>query len=603
MNSALSDVFESNRTLFCRRFPDLAGLLGLDTPEGALGLLSRVPASCEILTTSSGSPSLAVMGTAVHSRVNPLREAERALAESDRFTADGCLFCGMGLAYLPEVYSRKFPGSTLVIVEPELYILVSALASRPLDLLLSHPALVIAAALPANEAATLPEKIGHPEIPIHESPPLMSINEPWWDEFRTLTARNREKREINANTLRKFGSLWLRNMCRNLNELRSRPGIGRFDALASGIPVLVLAAGPSLDQILPSLPEIRTRCIVIAVDTAVRACLRAGVEPDFIILVDPQYWNFRHLDGLASPSSILITESATWPAVFRFQCRSIFLCSSLFPLGKFLEERTGYRGELGAGGSVSTTAWDFARFLGSPAIYMAGLDLGYPGKKTHFTGSLFEERMHAVSDRMAPAETAGMLALTSTGLFAVPDYRGGQVLTDRRLLLYAWWFESRLSRYPAQKTFTLTPEGVRIPGFLTAAPADILAGPQIRKNIDALLASACAGETGDSGGFQRALDELKGALTDILGLSREGERLSRRGSRNRGDRVLLDTLNEIDRKILGHPAKEVVAMVFSLADGSGEENKNASPLEASMNLYRRLSAAAEKNLELIEKFS
>jgi len=599
----LSEVFEANRALFSRRFPELAALLGLDSRERSLELLALVPASFEILTTSSGYPSLAVNGTALHSRVNPLREAERTLAESGRFADEGCLFCGLGLAYLPELYSAKFPASTVILLEPELFVFISALASRPLDRLFDHPNLVIAVGIPAHEAALVAERIGHPEIHVHESPALMSVNKPWWEEFRTLASRNREKREINANTLRKFGGLWLRNMCRNLKELGSRPGIAPFEGLASGLPVLVLAAGPSLDRILPHLPELRKRFIVIAVDTAVRACLRSGVEPDFIVLVDPQYWNFRHLDGLSSPSSVLITESAAWPAVFRFRCRKIFLCSSLFPLGKFLESRTGYRGELGAGGSVSTTAWDFARFLGASEIYMAGLDLGYPGKKTHFTGSLFEERTHTVSGRMAPAETAGMLALTSTGLFGVPDYLGKQVLTDKRLLLYAWWFESRLSRYPDHTTLTLTPEGVRIPGFRTASPGEALTLAPVRQRIDALLDGACAEESNGDGLFQDALEELKGALENILTLSRDAERLCRKGAAARGDRVLLERLNAIDKKILNHPAKEVAAMVFSLAGDENAKNGEYPPLEASRRFYGRLSAAAEKNLELIAKFS
>lgn len=603
MNSALSEIFESNRVLFSRRFPELAGLLGLDTRERSIDLLSLIPDTYRILETSSGYPSLAVNGTAVHSRVNPRREAERAIAESEKFGDGGCLFCGLGLAYLPELYSVKFPAATLIVLEPELFVLVSALASRPLDRLFAHTNLVIAVGIPASEAAQIAERIGHPEIPVHESAPLMSVNKAWWEEFRTVASRNREKREINANTLKKFGGLWLRNMCRNLKELRSRPGIARFENLASGIPSLVLAAGPSLDRILPCLPELRERFVIIAVDTAVRACLRSGVEPDFIVLVDPQYWNFRHLDGLSSPSSILITESAAWPAVFRFRCRKIFLCSSLFPLGKFLEARTGWRGELGAGGSVSTTAWDFARFIGSSGIYMAGLDLGYPGKKTHFTGSLFEERTHTVSGRMSPAETAGMLALTATGLFRVPDYLGREVLTDKRLLLYAWWFESRLSRYPDCVTTTLTPEGVRIPGFRTADAAEAITLPPARARINAIIETACAGDSEEAGLFQGALEELKGALRDILSLARDGERLCRKSEAGRGDRVLLAQLDEIDRKILNHPAKEVAAMVFALADGDTAKDGGCPPIEASRLFYRRLSSAAEKNLELIAKFS
>ena len=258
-------------------------------------------------------------------------------------------------------------------------------------------------------------------------------------------------------------------MCKNLSVLRDLPGIASFADILADVPVLVLAAGPSLDRILPDLPRLRKRCAIIAVDTALRATLRAGVEPDFIVLVDPQYWNWRHLDGLSCPNSILITESAAWPAVFRFKTRATCLCSSLFPLGKFLEARTATRGELGAGGSVSTTAWDFARHLGATRIFMAGLDLGFPDRKTHFTGSIFEERAHTASLRLAPAETAGYHALYGAGPYPVSDYAGNPVLTDKRLILYAWWFESRLAGTRRTKRPRLPPRASGSPGLRSRA--------------------------------------------------------------------------------------------------------------------------------------
>jgi len=365
---------------------------------------------------------------------------------------------------------------------------------------------------------------------------------------------------------------------------------------------VILAAGPSLDRILPSLPALREKCVIIAVDTAVRACVRSGVEPDFIVLVDPQYWNWRHLDGVVSPSSILITESAAWPAVFRFECRAIYLCSSLFPLGKFLEERTGVRGELGAGGSVSTTAWDFARHLGAQNIFMAGLDLGFPDRKTHFTGSIFEDRTHTVSSRVSPSETAGYLALYGAGPYPVPDYRGGYVLTDKRLILYAWWFESRLSLYPEHKTATLTAEGVRIPGFSIARLEDILGNEQKRSFIDQTLSQILEKDQADIGSrnpeqFQKALNELHCALEEMGNLADKGMKICDSCVDEGASTSILAQLDEIDRKILSHPGKEIVAMVFT--ENGNEASSGA--LGPSKAIYRQIGLAVKKNIESLLK--
>jgi hypothetical protein len=609
----LNDALRENCAAFARRFPELAGIIGLDREEGIASLAAKVPEDYALEDTASGSHTLRVGASFLHSRYNPVRDAERELtALRGERSGEGCVFAGVGLAYLPERYAREFPRSTVVLVEPDLFILVLMLASRPLSALFAHEGLIILAGTQAREVATFLESTGLDALPVHEPPALTAPNRPWFDEFAAIRKRNRERREINANTLKRFGDLWLKNMCKNLSELKGLPGIGSFAGILSDVPVLVLAAGPSLDRILPKLPRLRERCVIIAVDTALRATLRAGIEPDFIVLVDPQYWNWRHLDGLSCPHSVLITESAAWPAVFRFKTRATCLCSSLFPLGKFLEARTAPRGELGAGGSVSTTAWDFARHLGATRIFMAGLDLGFPDGKTHFTGSIFEERTHVASLRLAPAETAGYHALYGAGPYPVSDYAGNPVLTDKRLILYAWWFESRLAAHPANQTATLTPEGVRIPGFKVASVDALASGPETRGAIDARIAEALSrAEAPDPNRFHAAVRELTDALAGIARLATEGIQECdawRKAARDRGGnadpRELLAKLDRIDRAIAGHPAKEVAAMVFQAASGAtdgapGDED----PIAASRRLYRLIIEAAEKNSRMIEKFA
>jgi hypothetical protein len=616
LNSISSEVFDHNRRLFADRFPELAGLLALDDQERALAFLESVPAAYAISASREGSPTLSVGGAFLHSRYDPARDAVRAVADSGIFTAKGCVFAGLGLAYVPELYAARFPDAYIILVEPDVYVFYLCLASRPLDALFSHARLFVMAGTQAREVTGFLGEMSFDELPVYENAALGVPAKAWFEEFALLRKRNREKREINANTLRKFGFLWMRNMCANLAELRDRDGIGRFANAFADEPALVLAAGPSLDRILPLLPRLRERMAIIAVDTAVRACVRAGVEPDFIVLVDPQYWNWRHLDGVSCPSSILITESAAWPAVFRFQCRAIYLCSSLFPLGLFMESRIGEKGALGAGGSVATTAWDFARHIGSRDIYMAALDLGFPGKKTHFTGSIFEERTHTASDRLAPAETAGYNALYGAGPYPVPNYLGGAVLTDKRLSLYAWWFESRLAAYPAHKTATLTPEGVRIPGFSVADDETILALPDIRASIDERITRLVDDEK--SGGYGEHSDdradryasarkELVDNLSDMAILAKRGLNLCRTlavvGDTSSGKKLLKE-LDALDRRILNHPAKDIAAMLFGDArrDLEGADSAKPGVIGNSEDLYRGIALAAERSLALLAKF-
>lgn len=606
MNSILNETFAANRTLFGARFPDLSRLLALDPEDLAERLVAEIPADYALVPAQSGLQTISVRGVFIQSRYDPARDAARAFADLFPKAKEGCVFAGMGLALVPELLAKANPDATIIIAEPDIFLFLLCLTSRPLAPLFAHRNLIFLVGTQPREVCSLIEKLSLEDLPVYENPAIMSANKPWFDEFAQLRRRNREKKEINANTLRRFGDLWLSNMSRNLPEMRDRDGIARFALAFADMPVLVLAAGPSLDRMLPYLPRLRQKCVIIAVDTAVRACVRSGVEPDFIVLVDPQYWNWRHLDGVSSPSSILITESAAWPAVFRFRCRNIFLCASLFPLGRFLEERTEKRGELGAGGSVSTTAWDFARHLGTKNILMAGLDLGFPDKKTHFTGSIFEDRTHTTSTRLSPAENAGYLALYGACPYPVRDYRGGTVLTDKRLILYAWWFESRLARYPEARTSTLTSEGVRIPGFFVAEMGEVLGLPDMRKEIDERLSRLSdAGDGRDkeakNAKFSRALADLVDALGELDSLAKRGLSLCdafERAAKDGRQAKALAEMDEIDRKIIMHRAKDIAAMVFADVKRDGE-----GAIEASRTMYRNIASASNKNLASLSNFA
>ena len=273
--------------------------------------------------------------------------------------------------------------------------------------------------------------------------------------------------------MERFASLWLKNNCRNLEKSNLSDGISIYKNKARDLDAVVLAAGPSLTKVLPYLSEIKKRSILICVDTALRSCLKAKVEPDFVILIDPQYWAARHLAGIKSESSVLITEGAAYPSVFTFNCRKTVVCSSLFPLGQYFERKLasfGEKGRIETGGSVSTSAWDFARFIGAKRIFFAGLDLSYPEKNTHIKGSTFEEAAHKVSSRLKTVHTQSCSSLFSIKTEEGIDYTGKKVLTDTRMKMFAWWFESHLAAKTAgekspEQTFTFCPENLAIPGI------------------------------------------------------------------------------------------------------------------------------------------
>ncbi|GHV60260.1 hypothetical protein AGMMS49587_01020 [Spirochaetia bacterium] len=609
------------------------------------------PVEISVETAATGVPSLMVNGLHIHSPRDPVREAQRLAASLNPVqtggtgaeAADGpIVIMGFGLGYAAEAAAAvaaaeagaKGPGRPLIIVERRRQILKKALETRDLGKFLSENRIVFVVG-GSGEAITGALSLfedpiqGKMKPAIIRNRALMQLDEEWYANVEQRIRARTNRDDVNMATLRRFGKRWVRNLGRNMEAIRDLPGISRLaGVLGADIPVFLAAAGPSLDEIGPLLPEISRRCVVVAVDTSLRFLLKRGVDPDFAVVVDPQYWNARHLDRSAAKKTHLITESAVYPPVLRHPFRGCFLCGSLFPLGRFIEDRLDPKGDLGAGGSVATTAWDFARVLGAPSIWIAGLDLSFPELKTHFRGALFEDRSHAESSRRVPAETWSVRALRDGQPFLAPAAGGGQVLTDRRLSLYASWFESRFREFQAIHTYSLSAGGLAIAGLETAAAAQLLALPEqreeINRRLETLFANISKEFNDDEAARQRAAEYEKARSALLRGLeqigaeARDAARLAEKSLRNYSETArdeterskILKKLDKAFQTIKTSEVRDVAGFLFPPAKEleTGDSLKTGGSidpfrqyLEFSAKTCRALSEAAEYQLSVLKK--
>ena len=416
-----------------------------------------------------------------------------------------------------------------------------------------------------------------------------------------------DRREVNVNTLRRFGRLWVRNLLSNLELFLSAPGAGLLEGLFAGLPALLLAAGPSLDPVLARLGELAERLVLVAVDTSFRLCLRAGVKPDILVTVDPQYWNTRHLDWADLQGTLLVSEPSAHPRTFhRAALPPLYFVSSFFPIGQMLEEVTGPKGRVGAGGSVSTTAWDLTRITGASPLYVAGLDLGYPGRRTHARGAFFEERAHTLAGRLAPAELHGFQALAEAGLFPMASASGGVTLCDRRMVIYKWWFENQLKQHPGLSR-SLSAHGTRIEGLDFCPLERLLELPPSRPEIRARLLRAGRERSlppreGLAARAREALGGLAGDLSRLEDLARRGLELA--GRLAAGDRRTAAQLDEVDAQILRLGSRQVAGFLFQPLIRKilgGESGSYREAVELTGELYGELAASAGYQAALIRR--
>jgi hypothetical protein len=577
-------LLEGNLRALYARHPELKNL-GLESAgEGPLAIEK---AAC-------GLPTARLGGSFLHSRYDPREEARRQLERELGERPGSAVFFGFGLGYLPEAFLQLHPGRPLAVIEPDPGLFRQALAARDLRDLLACPAASWLVGRKAEEAVMELDQKAPGPLAVLRLRPLYERSLPYYRRLEELVRSLTDRREVNLNTLRRFGRLWVRNLLANLPlSLRAR-GAGELEGLFAGLPALLVAAGPSLDPVLAELGRLAERLVVVAVDTSYRLCRRAGVKPDLLVTVDPQYWNTRHLDWAELEDVLLVSEPSAHPRTFhRPALPPLYFMSSFFPIGELLERVTGPRGRVGAGGSVATSAWDLARLAGARPIYLAGLDLGYPGRRTHARGAFFGELSHTLSARLRPAEHQGFLALTDAGLIPAVSTAGRPTFTDRRMILYRWWFENQLQQH-GPISYTLSADGTRIDGLEHLPLARLLELPVLRPAIEERLMRARSGPRAAGGAekgleteARRLLEELAEDLLRLEGLARRG--LERTAA---GD---LAALEEVDRRILGLASRQVAGFLFQplirkvLGGASGGYRET---LALSAELYRELADSA-----------
>ncbi|MGI5107803.1 motility associated factor glycosyltransferase family protein [Treponema socranskii] len=534
----MNSIWNKNRSAFVSRFPSLEKMFASEIAE--------VDAICKdssndnppaigqpfpfwnIVSAKDGSVSAYENGVLLHSAYNPKREAEQTVANSDFEGCRAAVFFGFGLGYAVEAYALRFPDRAIIVVEPDADRFFASLALTDWSAFFACKDCTAALACPPHTVVSFIENYGVSRCAFFSVLSQTSHASHYFNTLRTLVERNRRKDDINAATLERFAKRWLKNSCKNLSNYASMRGVSAYSGGARGIPFTIVAAGPSLESVLPHLSEIKKRSIVVCVDTALRACLRAGVEPDFIVVGDPQYYAYRHIAGLTSKSSVLVAEVAVYPSVFSFPCRRFALSSSLFPIGKWFERRIGEKGDLGAGGSVASAAWNFAYATGAREIYCCGLDFAFPEKKTHIKGSLFEEGTHKASMRTFPAETQNLPLLFSAGAEEACDYDGKPVPTDSRMKMFAWWFESRLASCPDAKTYTFARCGIAIPGIVPVDVRSFLEKPDIAVQKEKFIKKSESSEKGvppDKERFEAALTEFLHEIASLRKIAEDGKRI------------------------------------------------------------------------------
>lgn len=195
------------------------------------------------------------------------------------------------------------------------------------------------------------------------------------------------------NTKMIFSNVMVKNLLSNAPYLcKGYKTTQLIDAIPRDIPGIVVAAGPSLNKNVKELRKAKGKSFIIAVDTAIKPMLQAGVKPDMIAIIDAL--KPVELVKIAGAEQIpLVTTLNAASEVLQYHMGMKFFFNEGYQFAERIFLKSGQKiGDVSTGGSVATSAFSLLYKIGIDRIILVGQDLAYTNNKSHADGT-FQEIM------------------------------------------------------------------------------------------------------------------------------------------------------------------------------------------------------------------
>lgn len=447
--------------------------------------LNTTDVSGNFTFVESPKPNIYFHRRPLHSPLNPEQEAENLLKDLNVRPGLIFVFLGLGLGYqvkrLKELYGRELENVTIIVIERSSEVF-SLLANQKDISFLKNTHLFIGekSSLLKEFFATL-NPLAFKGYRIIRLRGALSPFQQYYSEVEHRFKETMSGKLSDVLTRFAFESLWMKNIIENLPSFVGRQPISVLNGILHQKPVLVIGAGPSLSTQLDTIRKIGKKLHLIAVDTALRPLLLSGIEPDFVVTLDAQFFNIHDFSflftGHAPRREInLIADVVVYPKIVKQWKGALFfsetaipyvhenrICRESHPLMTRFRDYFPLMDSLECGGSVSTTALEFALHLGAHPVLVAGLDLAYTSYKTHVNSSTHYTFFCNRSHRLKPLSSMITKALHNRRLDSLEGIHGNRVLSDFVFEGYLNWIQQKRSY--RNRVINVTEDGARIPGL------------------------------------------------------------------------------------------------------------------------------------------
>lgn len=228
----------------------------------------------------------------------------------------------------------------------------------------------------------------------------------------------------------------LRRGCRLISEM---------DVSKVKKDVIVVAAGPSLDDSLEFLTENMGKKTIIAVGTVFKKLLRLKIVPDMVVIIDPIEHAYQQIEGVEDQNiPLLLAVNAYWKFAVSYQGEKYMI--PMKTVGEVDNITEIYEDPWDSCGTVTSMALQAAIRFKAENIFLVGVDLAYPGGITHAAGTT--DRTEIPMDDLISVEGCG----------------GTTAYSDTVLTSYRHDIESLIEQTPWISYYNMSNIGAKIAG-------------------------------------------------------------------------------------------------------------------------------------------
>lgn len=251
------------------------------------------------------------------------------------------------------------------------------------------------------------------------------------------------------------------NTLANLPRLARLAPIDAAKNIATDLPGIVIASGPSLEASLPALQKIQRSAVLVACPSALPLLLQHNIAPHCWLHIErtAEQGEFFHTLQNAPPHIFVGTPQVHPRAWQHHDGLNVYQPSSAC-LGPWLQ-LPGDAIELGH--SSAHAAFALLQRIGCRAIYLVGQDLAYADNASHAAGT-WDASHDSVARYTAPEQP-----------LRVPGNSGANVVTNPLWLAFLRTYVDQLLPRCTVPVYHVIPQqcGARIAGAIRIDPADL----------------------------------------------------------------------------------------------------------------------------------